>query len=502
MEPFDVHQGSIADTVAALAAGTVSPSELTDEFLTRIARVDRGPSDLRSVLETNPDAMATAAALQDDLRKTGVRGPLHGIPILIKDNIDTADSMLTTAGSLALAGSRPARDAVAVGRLRDAGAVILGKTNLSEWANFRSTTSTSGWSARGGQTRNPYVLDRSPCGSSSGSAAAVAAGLAIAALGTETDGSIVCPSSVCGVVGIKPTVGLVSQSGVVPIAHSQDTVGVHARSVADAAAVLEVIADPAASGSTGGPHAPDYTRSLDPDGLRGSRIGVLRQHFSGYSPAADRLFNEARATFRWLGAELHDPAILPSADEIQHSRAELTVLYYEFHADLDRYLTARADPAVRSLQDVVAFNRTHQREEMPYFAQEHMEEALAKGGLDEPEYLAARAECLRIGARDGLDAALGEADQLDALIALTTGPAWTIDHINGDHVVGSSSEPAAMAGYPLITVPLGFVALELPVGITFMGRAFSEALLIKLAYAFERATQARHLPRFLPTLQP
>src|ERR1700737_3340634 len=252
MEPFDVHEGSIAATGGALPAGTISASELTDEFLTRIARVDRGPSDLRSVLETNPDAMATAAALQDDLRKTGVRGPLHGIPILIKDNIDTADSMLTTAGSLALTGSRPARDAPAVGRLRDDGAVIIGKTNLSEWANFRSTTSTSGWSARGGQTRNPYVLDRSPCGSSSGSAAAVSAGLAVAALGTETDGSIVCPSAVCGVVGVQPTVGLVSQAGVIPIAHSQDTVGIHARSVADAAAVLQVIAEPASRASTDG----------------------------------------------------------------------------------------------------------------------------------------------------------------------------------------------------------------------------------------------------------
>src|ERR1700730_6773014 len=281
MEPFDVHELSIARTAAALAAGTVSVPELTGELLARIEQVDRGAVDLRSVLEANPDAMTAAAALQEPLGRTEARGPLHGIPLLIKDNIDTADAVLTTAGSLALTASRPANDAVVVRRLREAGALLLGKTNLSEWANFRSTSSTSGWSARGGQTRNPYVLDRSPCGSSSGSAAAVAAGLAIAALGTETDGSIVCPSSVCGVVGIKPTVGLVSQSGVIPIAHSQDTVGVHARSVADAAAVLEVIADPASGHSASGPHAPDYTPSLDPDGLRGSRIGVLRQHFSG-----------------------------------------------------------------------------------------------------------------------------------------------------------------------------------------------------------------------------
>jgi amidase len=490
MPSFAVDEASFAEISAALAAGAIGVAELAGEYLARIARIDQGAIGLRSVLQLNPDAMAAATSLQDTSRTSERRGALHGIPILIKDNIDTSDGMLTTAGSLALVGSRPRQDAVAVRRLRDAGAVLLGKANLSEWANFRSTTSTSGWSARGGQTHNPYVLDRSPCGSSSGSAAAVSASLCAAALGTETDGSIVCPSAVCGIVGIKPTVGLVSTSGVIPIAQSQDTVGVHARMVADAAAMLQVIA------------GADYQESLVPDGLRGARIGVLRRQYSGYSPSADRLFEETLEVFRSSGAALHDPAVMPSADELQNSKAELTLLYYEFHAGLDRYLAERGDPAVRSLEDVVAFNRAHQAEEMPYFGQEHMEAALTKGGLDEPEYRAARADCLRLGARDGLDAALNGPNQLDALVAVTTGPAWTIDHVNGDHDLGSSSQPAAMAGYPLITVPIGFVAGELPIGITFMGRPFSEALLIKLAYAFERATQARRRPKFLPTLAP
>jgi amidase len=491
MASFELEEASIAGTSRALRDGSVTATELTAAYLARIELLDRGDGGVRAVLEINPDAMDIARGLDADLRRGAARGPLHGIPVLVKDNVDTADAMLTTAGSLALVSSRPQRDAACVRRLRDAGAVVLGKTNLSEWANFRSTMSTSGWSGRGGQTANPYVLDRSPCGSSSGSAAAVAANLCLAALGTETDGSIMCPSSVCGVVGIKPTLGLVSTTGVVPIAHSQDTVGVHGRTVADAAALLQALAERAV--------APDHPTGLVPDALRGSRIGVLRQQFCGYSPAADALFAEALLVLEACGAVLVDPALLASADELATSTAELTVLYHEFHADLDAYLTERADPTVRSLADVIAFNRAHASEEMPHFGQERMEAAVDKGGLDEPEYRAARAECLRLSRTEGIDAVL-DAHGLDALVAVTGGPAWTRDLLNGDHDLGSSSGPAAIAGYPAVTVPMGMVAGDLPVGITFTGRAFSDASLVAFAHAFEGATNARRQPRFLTTL--
>jgi amidase len=391
-------------------------------------------------------------------------------------------------------GSRPQRDAPCVRRLRAAGVVILGKANLSEWANFRSTSSISGWSARGGQTRNPYVLDRTPCGSSSGSAAAVSANLVMAALGTETDGSVVCPSSACGVVGIKPTLGLVSKSGVIPIAHSQDVVGVHGRTVADAAAVLETIVEVGSGGSV----ARHYVAALRPDALRDARIGVLRQHFCGYSTAADALFAEALRALTACGATLHDPALLPSAGELTTSTAELTVLHHEFHAGLDAYLAARADPLVGSLADVIAFNRAHAEEEMPHFGQDIMEAAVEKGGLEDPEYVAARAECLRLSRTDGLDAVL-DGLHLDAVVALTGGPPWPLDDADGDHDTAASG-PAAMAGYPSVTVPMGMVAGELPVGVSFTGRPFSEAALLSLAYAFERATNARRSPRFLTTL--
>ncbi len=494
MASFDLEEASVHEAARAIRDGTISAAELTAAYLGRIERVDRGQAGLGSVLEVNPEAMDIAAALDRELAGTGPRGPLHGIPVLLKDNIDTADSMHTSAGSLALIGSRPQRDAPCVRRLRAAGVVILGKANLSEWANFRSTSSTSGWSARGGQTRNPYVLDRTPCGSSSGSAAAVSANLMMAALGTETDGSIVCPSSVCGVVGIKPTLGLVSQSGVIPIAHSQDVVGVHGRTVAAAAAVLEAIVEAGGGGSV----ARQYVAALGPEALRDARIGVLRQHFCGYSPAADALFAEALRALAACGATLHDPALLPSAGELTTSTAELTVLHHEFHADLDAYLASRADPNVRSLEDVIAFNLAHADEEMPHFGQEHMEAAVEKGGLDDPDYVAARAECLRLSRTEGLDAVL-DGHHLDAVVSLTGGPAWPLDESDDDHDTGASAL-AAMAGYPAVTVPMGMVADQLPVGITFTGRAFAEAALLGLAFAFEQATRARRSPRLLSTL--
>lgn len=489
MAPFDLEEATVSGAAQALRTARVSAAELTAAYLDRIGRIDRGAAGLRSVLEVNPEALDIARALDGELRRAGPRGPLHGVPILVKDNIDTADSMLTTAGSLALTRSRPARDADCVRRLRDAGAVILGKANLSEWANFRSTSSTSGWSGRGGQTRNPYVLDRSPCGSSSGSAAAVSANLVMAALGTETDGSVVCPAAVCGVVGIKPTLGLTSVAGVIPIAHSQDVVGVHGRTVADAAAVLDVIAT----------ERPQLTAALREDALRGARLGVLRQQFCGYSPAADRVFDEALRALAACGAVLTDPAPLPSADELAASTAELTVLHHEFHAGIDAYLDGRGDPEVRSLEDVIAYNRAHAAEEMPHFGQEHLEAALETGGLADPAYLAAREECLRLGRTEGVDAVLA-AHRLDAVVALTGGPAWTIDHVNGDHHLGSSSQLAALAGYPAVTVPMGMVADALPVGITFTGRAFGEADLVALAHGFEQATRARRPPRLVATL--
>jgi amidase len=509
--PFTLEEATIADLQQRMASGRDSARSLTEQYIARIEAIDRGGPALHSVLEVNPEALAIADRLDAERKGGRVRGPLHGIPILLKDNIATADRMMTTAGSLALAGVTPPRDAFLVARLRDAGAVVLGKTNLSEWANFRSTHSSSGWSGRGGQTRQPYALDRNPSGSSSGSGAAVAANLAAAAVGTETDGSIVSPATTNGLVGIKPTLGLVSRSGIVPIAHSQDTAGPMARTVADAAALLAAMAgvdpdDPAtrrtrAGAGRGATAPPDYARALDANGLKGARIGVVRGKLFGYSPPADRLAEAAIAVMKQQGAVIIDPANIPTLGKFGDS--EFEVLLYEFKADLNKYLTwlGPASP-VHSLKDVIAFNTAHRDQELPYFGQEIMEMAEKKGPLTTPAYTAALAKNHRLARTLGIDAVM-TAHRLDALVAPTGGPAWLIDLVNGDGSVGGADAQApstvtSVAGYPHITVPAGF-ARGLPVGISFFGRAWSEATLIKLAYAYEQATKHRKPPAFAPT---
>jgi len=489
-----LREATVAGLQEAMGAGRLTARELTELYLERIAAADRGPDGLNSVIEVNPEAAAIAAERDAERAAGRARGPLHGIPVLLKDNIDTADGMRTSAGSLALAEHTARADAHLVRRLRDAGAVILGKTNLSEWANFRSSRSTSGWSARGGQTRNPYAPERNPCGSSSGSGAAVSANLAAVAVGTETDGSIVCPASTCGVVGIKPTLGLVSRVGVIPIAHSQDTAGPMARTVADAAALLGALAGPdprdAATGARDAVFAGDYARFLDPDGLRGARLGVARAYF-GFHPGVDRVLAAALAAMRQAGAVLVDPADLPASGPYEAD--ELEVLLYEFKADLDAYL-AQAGPgaAVRSLAELIAFNEEHREREMPHFGQELFERAQAKGPLTDSAYRDALARCRRLARAEGIDAALRR-HRLDALVAPSNGPAWLTDPVNGDHFVGGSSTPAAVAGYPAVTVPAGFVS-GLPVGVTFFGAAWSEGTLLRCAHAFEQATRARRAP--------
>ena len=492
---------SIQELQDAMAAGRLTAEALVERYLDRIERLDRAGPTLRSVIEVNPDARAIAAALDRERAERGPRGPLHGIPLLLKDNLDTGDRMQTTAGSLALAGPPAPRDSAVAARLRRAGAVILGKANLSEWANFRSSRSTSGWSARGGQCRNPYVLDRNPCGSSSGSAAAVSANLCAAAIGTETDGSIVCPAGACGVVGLKPTVGLVSRAGVVPISHSQDTVGPHARTVADAAAVLGALAgpdpaDPATAGAAAHAHA-DYTRFLAEDGLRGARIGVARTTGFGGSARADAIAEAAILAIREAGAVVVDPAPIPTQADLG-GPTEVTVLLHEFKHDLDAYLAARPGVSVRSLADAIAFNQEHADDELRWFGQERFVQAQATAGLEAADYVEALARGRELSRRQGIDAVMDE-HRLDALLAPTGGPAWPIDPLNGDHYTTSSSTPPAQAGYPVVSVPAGFAA-ELPVGVSFIGRAYSEPTLVRLAYAFERLTRARRPPRFLPTL--
>ncbi len=496
VEPFEFDEITIAALQDGMNAGRYSAHALVRKYLSRIKAIDSAGPALHSVIEVNPDALAIAIALDRERKEKGPRGPLHGIPVLIKDNIDTADRMKTTAGSLALAGASASQDAYLVGRLRTAGAVILGKSNLSEWANIRCSYSTSGWSARGGLTRNPYALDRNTSGSSSGSAVAVAASLCVVAVGTETDGSIVSPSSINGIVGIKPTVGLVSRTGIIPISHTQDTAGPMARTVRDAAILLGALAavdpdDPATI--AGGAHLPhDYTRHLDPNSLQGARIGVARNFF-GFHDGVDALMRDALDVLRRSGATLVDPADLPNMDKL--GDPELLVLLYELKADLNAYLTRRGSGAsVHSLHEVIEFNDRNRLREMPYFGQDLFVKAETKGPLTSAEYVEALATCRRLARTEGIDAIM-DANKLDAMVAPTTGPAWLTDRILGDHSLGGSSTAAAVAGYPSITVPAGFVS-GLPVGISFFGRAWSEPTLIGYAYAFEQAHRARKAPRF------
>jgi amidase len=485
---------SIAQWQDLMQTGAVSAVEIVEHYLARIDALDRDGPTLRSVLEVNPDAAAIAKALDDERRTAGPRGPLHGIPVLLKDNIDTGDRMTTTAGSLALEGHRAPRDAFLVARLRAAGAVVLGKTNLSEWANARSTRSSSGWSSRGGQTRNPYALDRNPCGSSSGSGVAVAADLAAAAVGTETDGSIVCPASVNGVVGVKPTLGLVSRTGLIPVAASQDTAGPMARTVEDAAILLAAMAgadpeDPATREADA--HAHDVRASFREDALRGARLGVVRS-CAGRHEGADAVFERALATLRDLGAEVVDGVDLGGIAAVHEH--EMRVLRVELKAGLDAYLRARPEAPVRSLADVIAFNERHADRVMPYFRQEFLEMAQAEAGLDDPAYLEALAACRRIARDEGIDRALRE-HRLDALVAPTGTPAWVTDPIDGDRLLGLCASPAAVAGYPHVTVPAGFVH-GLPVGLSLFAGAYQEGTLLAYAHAFEQAADARRPPTF------
>jgi amidase len=497
---FKWEEATIAELQAAMEAGTLTSRRLVDAYIQRIRQIDLGGLQLNSVIEVNPDARAIADQLDRERRHSGARGPLHGIPILLKDNFATDDQMETAAGSLALVGSRVPRDAFVVKGLRDAGAVILGKTNLSEWANFRSTQSSSGWSGRAGQCLNPYVLDHNPCGSSSGSGAAVSANLGAATLGTETDGSIVCPSSTNGVVGIKPTLGLTSRSGVIPIAHSQDVTGPICRTVADAATVLGAMTgvdprDPATADSKG--HSfKDYRQFLDPNGLRGARIGVWRDGVFGISPEGDAVAEQAISELSRLGATIVDPADIPNVNDV--GGPEFTVLLFEFKADMAAYLSELTNTSMRTLADLIAFNDAHADQEMRWFGQEIFLLAEETTGLDDPEYL----EALRTSKQlmqDGINGVMDRFD-LDAIVSLTGSPSWTTDLVNGDHFLTASSTPAAVAGFPNLTVPAGFVFDELPVGINFIGRQWDEPTLIKLAFGFEQGTKARHAPRFLATL--
>ena len=500
---IDVVEAGVADLQQAMQRGAATSRDLVRAYHARIKAIDKdaGGPRINAIIELNPDALSIASALDRERKQSGPRGPLHGIPVLIKDNIATGDAMQTTAGSLALVGHRAPRDATIVARLREAGAVILGKTNLSEWANIRSTRSTSGWSARGGLTRNPYALDRNTSGSSSGSGAAIAASLAAIAIGTETDGSIISPATANSLVGIKPTVGLVSRYGIVPIAHSQDTAGPMARTVADAAALLGVLAATDARDEAtreADAKRADYTRHLDRDALEGARLGVVRANFGGRNELVSALVEEALKVAKAQGAELIDVE-LPNAGRYQQS--ELEVLLYELKADLAHYLAEFAPGApIRTLKDVIAFNEREKLSEMPYFGQELFVRAEAKGGLDSKEYREALANNHRYARAEGIDRVLG-ANRLDALVAPAGGLPWMTDFYRGDNHGGGFTSPAAVAGYPHVTVPVGYVA-GLPAGISFVGAAWSEPRLIAIAYAYEQASRMRRAPGYPKTVNP
>lgn len=479
---FEFEELTIADLQARIVSGEHTARSVTEAYLRRIGELDKQGPALRSIIETNPDALRIADALDAERRAKGSRGPLHGIPVLLKDNVGTADRMTTTAGSLALEGSIPANDSFVASRLRAAGAILLGKANMSEWANFRSTQSTSGWSARGGLCRNPFVLDRNPCGSSSGSAVATSANLCAASIGTETDGSIVCPANANSLVGIKPSVGLISGAGIIPLAHSQDVAGPLTRTVMDGAILLGVLA------------GVNYTASLDGNGLKGARIGVARNLF-GFDSDVDKLMEGAIDAMRQRGAEIADPVNIRTIDLFRNS--ELEVLKYEFKADLNSYLQSLGPSApVKSLREIIDFNERNRDREMPFFGQELFLQSEAKGPLTNREYLAALQTSQRLSREQGIDFVMNM-NRLDAICAPTGGPAWVSDFAHGDHVDGSSAAPAAVAGYPNITVPAGFIQ-DLPIGISFFGRARSEAVLLRIAHAYEQTTQHRRPPRFLP----
>jgi len=483
---FELNEVTITELQDGMHSGKLTSVDITQKYLDRIDRIDKKGPELRSVIEINHEAIDIAKQMDEERKSGKVRGPLHGIPVLIKDNIDTGDRMQTTAGSLALVAATAPDDAIIVGKLREAGAVLLGKTNLSEWANFRSSHSSSGWSGRGGQVRNPFCTDRSPCGSSSGTGAAVSANLCAIGIGTETDGSIVCPSGINGIVGIKPTVGLWNGDGIIPISHSQDTAGPMARNVSDAAILLGALSE----------KNQDYTKSLDINGLKNARIGIASDFF-GFHSGVEKLMAETILTLKNAGAVIVENLKFENREE--WGKLEWQILISEFKADLNTYLKGRTGLNVQSLADLIEFNKTNLETELKWFAQEIFEEAEKTKGLEDPVYLEALKKAHELTRKNGIDL-LMDKHQLDALIAPTNGPSWTIDLVNGDHFGGGSSEPAAISGYPNISVPAGYVQ-GLPVGISFFGRAWSEPTLIKLAYAYEQATKHRKAPGFLKSIE-